>query len=94
MVEKEFDPDMLYGRIIRHYMDKKGYDREKANRIARYVVQRETQRRICRCSHFLHDHLKDAGICLADGCTCSGFVAGFNAGNGDEEVAKIHGGAR
>ncbi len=78
MLEKEFSPDMLYGKIVHYYMDKKGYDKARANDIAQYVVQKETQKRICKgngCGHFSHDHLRNTGVCLADGCFCGAFVS-------------------
>ncbi len=85
MIEKEFNPDVLYGKIVHYYMDRRGYDKVKANTIAQRVVQREAQRRICTtegCGHFSHDHLRNTGICLSDGCTCSKFTnrRGMRAG--------------
>lgn len=77
MLEKEFRPDMLYGKIVRYYIDKKGYDKSKANSIAQHVVQKETQRRICKtekCNHFSHDHIRNTGVCLVNGCNCNKFT--------------------
>ena len=77
MLEKEFNPDMLYSRIVHHYMDKKGYDKTRANAIAQNVVQREAQKRICRtkgCGHFSHDHIRNTEACLVTNCTCRGFT--------------------
>lgn len=97
MIEKEFNPDVLYGKIVHYYMDRRGYDKAKANAIAQRVVQREAQRRICTtegCGHFSHDHLRNTGICLSDGCTCSKFTnrlgmrAGFAKGKGKEAGAS------
>ena len=94
MIEKEFNPDVLYGKIVHYYMDRRGYDKAKANTIAQRVVQREAQRRICTtegCGHFSHDHLRNTGICLSDGCTCSKFTnrrgmrAGLTRGKKEEE---------
>ena len=31
MIEKEFNPDVLYGKIVHYYMDRRGYDKAKAN---------------------------------------------------------------
>lgn len=78
MLEKEFKPDMLYGKIVHYYMDKKGYNKTKANSIAQYVVNKETQRRICKspgCSHFAHDHIRNVGTCLVKGCNCRAFAS-------------------
>ena len=55
MLEKPFNPEMLYNRVVHFYMDKKGYSKDKANLIAQSVVQKEAQRRICKnedCKHF------------------------------------------
>ena len=48
LLEKQFNPDLLYNRIVHYYIDKKGYSKDKANRIAQLVVQKEAQRRICK----------------------------------------------
>ena len=67
MLEKQFDADVLYNRIVHFYMDKKGYTKEKANEIAQSVVQKEAQRRICKndkCKHYSHDHIRNAETCL------------------------------
>lgn len=79
MLERQFRPDLLYTRIVRHYMDKKGYSKERANGIAQAVVQREAQRRTCRaggCGHLAHDHIRNSGACLSPDCACAGFEAG------------------
>lgn len=97
MIEKEFNPDVLYGKIVHYYMDRRGYDKAKANTIAQRVVQREAQRRICTtegCGHFSHDHLRNTGICLSDGCACSKFTnrrgvrVGFTRGEGKKRSAS------
>ena len=57
MIEKEFDADQLYNRIVHYYIDKKGYSKEQANSIAQGVIRRETRRRICAnpdCGHPMH----------------------------------------
>ena len=77
MLEKQFDPDLLYNRIVHYYMDKKGYSIDKANSIAQSVVKREAQRRICKndnCKHFSHDHIRNAETCLVESCECSEFT--------------------
>jgi len=76
MLEKQFNPDLLYNSIVHFYMDKKGYSKEKANAIAQSVVQKESQRRICKndkCKHFSHDHIRNAEICLVESCECNKF---------------------
>ena len=48
MLEKQFNPDLLYNSIVHFYIDKKGYSKDQANAIAQKVVQKEAQRRICK----------------------------------------------
>lgn len=77
LLEKPFRPDMLYNRIVHYYIDKRGYSKEKANEIARTVVQREAGRRICKndkCKHFLHDHVRNAETCMVADCSCGRFT--------------------
>ena len=77
MIEKRFDINRLYGRIVRYYFDKKHYTKEKANRIAQKVVQKEITLRTChnsKCGHLLHDHLRNYESCLVDSCICEKFV--------------------
>ena len=77
MLEKQFDPDVLYNRIVHFYMDKKGFTKEKANEIAQSVVQKEAQRRICKnekCKHYSHDHIRNAETCLVTECDCHKFI--------------------
>ncbi|RMW33609.1 MAG: hypothetical protein EA439_03030 [Nitrosopumilus sp.] len=77
MLEKQFDADVLYNRIVHFYMDKKGYTKEKANEIAQSVVQKEAQRRICKndkCKHYSHDHIRNAETCLVAECDCHKFI--------------------
>ena len=77
MLEKQFDADVLYNRIVHFYMDKKGYTKEKANDIAQSVVQKEAQRRICKnekCKHYSHDHIRNAETCLVAECDCHKFI--------------------
>ena len=76
MLEKQFRPDMIYNQIVHFYMDKKGYTKEKANSIAQSVVQRESQRRVCKndgCGHLLHDHIRNSETCLVADCGCDRF---------------------
>ena len=77
MLEKQFDPDVLYNRIVHFYMDKKGFTKEKANEIAQSVVQKEAKRRICKnekCKHYSHDHIRNAETCLVAECDCHKFI--------------------
>lgn len=77
MLEKQFDANVLYNRIVHYYMDKKGFAKDKANAIAQAVVSREAQRRICRnegCRHFSHDHIRNSETCLVPDCACGKFA--------------------
>lgn len=77
MIEKNFDFDKLYGKIVRYYRDKKNYPKEKANLIAQKVVQRELKQRTCQnsgCGHLLYDHIRNYESCLVNKCTCRKFV--------------------
>lgn len=77
MLEKQFNPDVLYNKIVHFYIDKKGYSKEKANEIAQLVVQKESQRRICKnekCKHFSHDHIRNVETCLVRECNCQEFI--------------------
>jgi len=76
LLEKQFNPDLLYNSIVHFYMDKKGYSKEKANAIAQSVVQKESQRRVCKnkkCKHFSHDHIRNTETCLVENCECRKF---------------------
>jgi predicted RNA-binding Zn ribbon-like protein len=76
MIEKNFDFNKLYARVVKYYLDKKHYTKEKANLIAQKVVLRERKRRTCQnsgCGHMLYDHLRNYESCLVDKCTCEKF---------------------
>ncbi len=76
MLEKQFNPDLLYNRVVHFYIDKKGYTKDQANQIAQSVVKREAQRRICKnekCKHFSHDHIRNSETCLVESCDCDKF---------------------
>ena len=76
LIEKEFDAEMLYNKIIHYYIDKKKYSAEKANRIAQNVIQREIERRKCKnraCGHSLNDHIRNSKTCLVLDCDCMKF---------------------
>ena len=77
MLEKQFNPDLLYNRVVHFYIDKKGFSKNKANEIAQLVVQKEAQRRICKnenCKHFSHDHIRNVETCLVNNCQCNEFT--------------------
>ncbi|MCA9812168.1 MAG: hypothetical protein KC483_04820 [Nitrosarchaeum sp.] len=76
MLEKQFNPELLYNKIVHYYIDKKGYSKEKANSIAQLVIKREALKRICKnhnCGHFSHDHIRNTETCLATNCECRKF---------------------
>ena len=78
MLEKQFNTDLLYNRIVHYYIDKKGYSKDKANQIAQSVVQKEAQRRTCKdkkCKHFSHDHIRNSEACLVADCKCDEFTS-------------------
>jgi hypothetical protein len=77
MLEKQFNPDVLYNKVVHFYIDKKGCSKEQANLIAQLVVQKESQRRICKnekCKHFTHDHIRNSETCLVANCECNKFT--------------------
>jgi len=77
MLEKQFNPDLLYNRIVHFYIDKKRYSKDQANEIAQKVVQKEAKRRICKnekCKHFSHDHIRNLETCLVADCECNKFT--------------------
>ena len=77
MLEKQFNPDLLYNRIVHYYIDKKGYSKERANKIAQKVLEKEAVRRICKnpnCKHFSHDHIRNSETCLTLNCKCTKFT--------------------
>jgi predicted RNA-binding Zn ribbon-like protein len=77
MIEKNFDFNKLYGRIVKYYLEQKHYTKEKANFIAQKVVLKEKRVRTCQntgCGHLLYDHLRNYESCLIDKCGCRKFV--------------------
>jgi len=77
MLEKTFDPDLLYNKIVHYYLDKKKYSKEKANEIAQNVIKREINRRKCKnlqCGHLLSDHIRNTETCLVLDCICTKFI--------------------
>ena len=77
MIEKEFNSELLYNKIVHYYIDKKGYTKEKANAIAQNVITREIERRRCKnfkCKHSMYDHIRNSDTCLVLNCECIKFV--------------------
>ena len=77
MLEKKFDSDLLYNKIVHYYVDKKKYSLEKANAIAQNVIKREINRRKCKnlkCGHLLSDHIRNSETCLVLNCDCNKFI--------------------
>jgi hypothetical protein len=77
MIEKYFDVDRLYGRILRYYVAKRHYSKEDANSIAQKIVQKERNRRTCKnthCKHLLNDHVRNYDSCLVESCVCEKFT--------------------
>jgi len=77
LIEKQFNPDLLYNKVVHYYIDKKKYSREKANGIAQAVIKREAERRMCKnaqCTHSLDDHIRNSGTCLVLNCNCLKFI--------------------
>ncbi len=77
MIEKNFDFNRLYGKIVKYYLSKRNYTKEKANQIAQKVVQKELGLRTCKnskCGHLLYDHIRNYESCLVDECDCEKFV--------------------
>ena len=81
MIEKEFNSELLYNKIVHFYIDKKGYSKENANEIAQKVIKREIERRMCKnfkCKHSMDDHIRNSGTCLILNCDCREFVKKLN----------------
>ncbi len=77
MIEKAFDSDMLYNKIVHYYIDKKNITKEQANSIAQNIIQREIERRKCKnvqCKHSLNDHIRNLETCLVLDCNCTKFI--------------------
>ncbi len=73
-----FDPNELYNRVVHYYIDKKGYTKEKANKIAQKIVEREKSRRRCKnpdCGHNMDDHIRHNETCLVLDCECRKFIS-------------------
>ena len=52
--------DKLWSEIVHYYIDKKGYSKEDANKIAQRIITREKNRKICNndsCRHLVDEHI-------------------------------------
>ena len=71
--------DKLWNEIVHYYIDKKGYSKEDANKIAQRIITREINRKICQntaCNHLIDEHIDKNGQCLVPICTCKKFLVG------------------
>jgi len=71
--------DKLWNEIVHYYIDKKGYSKEDANKIAERVITREINRKICQnasCNHLVDEHIDKKEQCLVSTCTCKQFLKG------------------
>ena len=85
MLEKTFEPDLLYNKIVHYYVDKKRYTIEQANQIAQNVIKREINRRKCKnlqCGHLLSEHIRNAETCLVLNCNCTKFIKKIDTSGG------------
>jgi hypothetical protein len=76
LIEKEFEPELLYNKIVHFYIDKKNYSKDQANSIAQNIIKREIQRRKCKnlkCGHSFNDHIRNSETCLVLECNCLKF---------------------
>jgi hypothetical protein len=77
LIEKAFDPDLLYNKIVHYYVDKKNYSKEQANSIAQNIIKREIERRKCKnsvCHHSSNVHIGNSKTCLVLTCNCTKFI--------------------
>ena len=77
MIEQNFDPDVLYNKIVHFYIDKKRFSKDQANEIAQNIIKREINRRKCKnsqCGHSISDHIRNLETCLNLECNCKKFV--------------------
>ena len=71
--------DKIWSQIVHYYIDKKGYSKEDANKIAQRIVTREINRKICQnvsCNHLIDEHIDKKGSCLVSTCICKEFLVG------------------
>ncbi len=68
--------DKLWSEIVHYYIDKKGYSKEDANKIAQRIITREQNRKICNndyCRHLIDQHINKKDQCLISTCNCKKF---------------------
>ena len=68
--------DKLWSQIVHYYIDKKGYTKEYANKIAQRIIIRERNRKICNnnsCNHLVDEHINKKDQCLITTCNCKKF---------------------
>ena len=68
--------DKLWSQIVHYYIDKKGYTKEDANKIAQRINIRERNRKICNnnsCNHLVDEHINKKDQCLITTCNCKKF---------------------
>ena len=69
--------DKIWNQVVHYYIDKKGYSKEDANKIAQRIVTREISRKICQnvsCNHLVDEHIGKKGNCLISTCICKEFL--------------------
>ena len=77
LIEKSFDSELLYNKIVHYYIDKKKISKEQANLIAQNIIRREIERRKCKnssCGHSFNDHIRNTETCLILDCNCTKFI--------------------
>jgi len=74
------ETDKIWSQIVHYYIDKKGYSKEDANKIAQRVITREANRKICQnseCSHLIDEHIDKKEQCMVSTCHCKVFQTGI-----------------
>ena len=74
------ETDKLWSQIVHYYIDKKGYSKEDANKIAQRVITREANRKICqnsKCGDLIDEHIDKKNQCLVSTCNCKIFQTGI-----------------
>ena len=74
------ETDKIWSQIVHYYIDKKGYSKEDANKIAQRVITRESSRKICQnseCGHLIDEHIDKKEQCMVSTCHCKVFQTGI-----------------
>ena len=74
------ETDKLWSQIVHYYIDKKGYSKEDANKIAQRVITREANRKICqnsKCGHLIDEHIDKKNQCLVSTCNSKIYHTGI-----------------